>query len=174
MAVTNDIKSWRIDAEESLVAYPVGANVQLYVGAIALVSGSGAVTTGFLKNAGTAGSADLVAGIISEPAGGTLVQTGPGILGGTTDGLVWVNVRVGTFMIQSGTGADALTAALVGKQVFYHGENNVGPIADATSNAGARPVLGILMPQDPGFANGFLPGSNYWPVKLNVIGGPDL
>lgn len=155
-----------------IVAYPVGANQQLYYGAVALVSGSGAVTTGYLKNAAVPGAADLVAGMVGEPAGGTYVSTGPGILGGTTDGAVWDDVRTGTYFVQSGTGADALTEAYAGKTVYYSGENTSGPVASNNSHSGQLPILGTLLPQDPGIAGGFSPGANYWPVKLNVIGAP--
>lgn len=154
------------------VAYGVGATQQLYVGAVALISGSGSTTAGYLKNAASPGSADLVAGIIDGPTGGTYVKTGLGILGGSADGVVWVDVRTGAYFIQGGSGADALSAATNDKTVYYQGENAGGPIAAATSASGTRPTLGIQLPQDPGIAGGFTPGANYWPIKLNVIGGP--
>ena len=171
---TTDIKVFRYGVEIQPTAFGVGANQQLYEGCVALVSGSGSTTTGYLKSAVTPLELDLVAGLVGEPAGGTQVETEPGILGGTTDGAVWVNVLTGTFMIQSGTGADALTAANNGKNVYYGGENAQGPIACTlqSNGGGTRPVLGIQLPQDPGFANNYIPGSNYWPIKLNVIGGP--
>ena len=155
-----------------LTSFPVGASQQLYYGEVALVSGSGAVTTGYLKNAATAGASDLVAGMVAEPAGGTGVSTGPGLPTGSTDGAIWVNVQTGAFFFQSGTGADTLTAATNGKTVYYGGENANGPIACATSATSTRPVLGIQLPQDPGIAGGFTPGANYWPIKLTAIGGP--
>jgi hypothetical protein len=174
MAVTNDIKAYRYGVPENngITSFGVGASQQVYEGAVALVSGSGATTVGYLKNAASPGASDLVAGIIGTPAGGTYVATSPGILGGTTDGAVWVNVLTGTFFIQSGTGADQLSATTNGKTVYYGGENSSGPIACATSASSTRPTLGIQLPQDPGFAGGFLPGANYWPIKLNVVGGP--
>src|ERR1019366_8550269 len=114
-----------------LVAYGVGATQQLYAGAVALISGSGATSVGFLKNAASPGSSDLVAGIVGEPAGGTYVKTGPGILGGSADGVVWVDVRPGAYFIQGGSGADALSASTNGKTVYYGGENASGPIGRA-------------------------------------------
>lgn len=175
-AVANDIKTWKYGASERLTTAPVGAASQLYVGAVALISAGTGATAGFLKNAATPAAADIVMGIVDEPAGGTLVQTGPGILGNGTDGGVWVNVRTGTFwVIGSGSGiagATALTAANNGKAVFYAGETAQGPVASASSNAGAFPAMGIQLPQDPGFAGGTLPGATYWPVKFNVIGEP--
>lgn len=174
MALTADTKIYTYGTQDfsNLVAYPVGANQQLYYGAVALMSGSGSVTTGYLKNAASPGSADIVVGMVGEPAGGTYVPTGPGVLGGTTDGAVWDNVRTGAFFFQSGTGSDQLSEATNGKTVYYSGENASGPIACATSATSTRPVLGIQLPQDPGIAGGFGPGSNYWPIKLNVVGGP--
>ena len=174
MALTQDTKVYRYGTGDNNqpVAYGVGANQQLYYGEVALVSGSGAVTTGYLKNAATPGSADLVAGIVAEAAGGTYVSTGPGILGGATDGAVWANVQTGCFFLQSGTGSDQLSAAPNGKTVYLGNENATGSVACATSASSTRPVLGIQLPQDPGIAGGFTPGANYWPIKLNVIGGP--
>jgi hypothetical protein len=170
--VTTDIKSWPVGTEQSLTSYGVGSNQQLYEGAVALISGSGSVTTGYVKNAAVAGAADLVAGIVDRPAGGTQVEVGAGVLGGSTDGAVWINVRCGSFMIQSGTGADLLSATTNGKTVYYGGENANGPIACATSGGATRPALGIQLAQDPGIAGGgYAPGPNYWPIKLNTIGG---
>jgi hypothetical protein len=168
MAMTGDGKAYRYGTGDGCqdISYGVGATQQLYYGEVALVSGSGAVTAGYLKNAGTFGSADIVVGMIGEPAGGTYVATGPGILGGATDGSVWVDVDTGTFFFQSGTGADQLSATTNGKTVYYGGENSTGPIACATNGGGSRPSLGVQVPQDPGIANGFLPGSNYWPVNI--------
>ena len=170
--LTNDIKSYEYGTDGKLTSYGIGANQQLYENAVALVSGSGSVTVGYLKNAASPGSSDLVAGLVSAPAGGTTVATGPGILGGSTDGAVWANVNTGTFLFQSGSGSDQLSATTNGKTVYYGGENTYGPIACATSSGSTRPTLGIQLPQDPGLAGNFSPGSNYWPVKLNVIGGP--
>jgi len=170
---TTDIKTFRYGSgDPQLTSFGVGAAAQIYSGCVALVSGSGATTAGYLKNAANPGTLDLVAGIVGEPAGGTYVKTGPGILGGTADGSVWADVRTGCFMVQSGTGADLLTAAGNGKTVYYAGENANGPVAAAVIGTPNRPVLGIQLPQDPGFAGGSLPGANYWPIKFSVIGGP--
>jgi len=153
-------------------SFGVGASQTLYYGEVALMSGSGSTTTGYLKNAATPGSADVVVGMVGDPAGGTYVETGTGIVGGTTDGAVWANVQTGAFFFQSGTGSDQLSAATNGKTVYYGGENASGPIACATSATSTRPVLGVQVPQDPGIAGGFTPGSNYWPVVLNAVPRP--
>lgn len=167
--LTQDVHVVPYGAEGGLVAYPVGANQQLYIGEVALVSGGGAVTKGYLKNAASPGSTDIVVGMIGEPAGGTAVQTGPGVLGGTTDGAVWIDVQTGCFFVQGGSGGDALSAASNGQTVYLGPENASGPVADATG-AGTRPVLGVQLPQDPGIAGGFAPGAGYWPIKLNNPG----
>jgi hypothetical protein len=164
---------WRYGVEMlAPTAWPVGASQTLYYGEVALVSGSGSTTTGYLKNAATAGSSDLVAGMYAAPAGGTYVETGSGLVAGTTDGSVWAEVQTGAFFFQSGTGADALSEATAGKTVYYGGENASGPLAMATSSSSTRPVLGVQLPQDPGIAGGFSPGSNYYPVVLNAIPKP--
>ena len=78
----------------------------------------------------------------------------------------------GTFMFQSGSGADQLSASTNGKTVYYGGENANGPIAHATGS-GTKPVLGIQLPQDPGFASGAQSqGPTTGPIKLTAIGGP--
>lgn len=173
MAMTKDGQTYRYGTpdDSQLEAYGVGANQQLYNGEVALVSGSGAVTAGYLKNGASFGSADIVVGMVGEGAGGTQVSTGPGILGGSTDGSVWVNVETGAFLFQSGSGADQLSAATNGKTVYYGGENSTGPLAMATSSGGTRPALGIQLPQDPGLANGYTPGSAFWPVIINPSQG---
>jgi hypothetical protein len=172
--LTQDIHVYEYGVPGQPTAAGVGANQQLYIGSVALLSGSGSVTAGYLKNAASPGTADIVLGMLAEPAGGTYVQTGPGILGGTTDGAVWANVQPGSFYFQSGTSSDALTAATNGKTVYYGGENANGPIACATSASNTRPVLGIQLPQDPGGVNNYIPGSNYWAVKINPAVLPSI
>src|SRR5580658_7842401 len=108
---TTDIPAYPYGPEGQLTSYPVGATQTVYPGCVALVSAGSGASAGNLKNAATPAATDLVAGLIATPAGGTYVQTGPGITGGSTDGAVWVDVQAGTFMIQSGTGADLLTTA---------------------------------------------------------------
>ena len=158
------------------IAYGVGANQQLYSGEVALVSGSGSTTAGLLKNGATYGSQDRVVGMLGEIAGGTGVKTSnfyplPTVDGTASAGL-WIDVQTGTHMFQSGSGADQLSASTNGTTVYYGGENSIGPIACATSSGGTRPVLGTQIPQDPGIAGGFTPGSNYWPITVAVLGSP--
>jgi hypothetical protein len=166
--LANDIKLIRYGSgdDDQPLAYPIGASQQLYSGAVALVSGSGAVTTGYLKNASSPGSSDLVVGMVGDATGGAF-STGPGLPTSTTDGGVQAEVLTGAFFFQSGTGSDLLSAATNGKTVYYGGENSNGPIACATNGGSTRPTLGIQVPQDPGITGGFSPGANYWPVIIN-------
>ncbi len=153
-------------------SYPAGLSQVFYSGEVALLSGSGSVTAGYLKNAATTGTSDYVVGMIGEPAGGDFA-TGPSVTAGTTDGATWFNVLTGAFFFQSGTGSDQLSATTNGKTVYYGGENANGPIACAVVGSPARPVLGVQIAQDPGIAGGFAPGSNYWPITVRPdIGKP--
>ncbi len=173
MAMTDDGKVYRYGSgdDAQLTSYPVGEAQQLYYGEVALKSGGTGATEGFLKNGASPQSTDEVVGMVGEPAGGTYVKTGPGILGGSTDGAVWVNVLTGAFFFQSVSGANALSAASNGLTVYYAGENANGPLASTSSGAG--PILGSQIPQDPGIAGGFTPGPGYWPVNVNpAIGRP--
>ena len=178
MPLTNDIKTYQILGSESqLISAPVAANVTVYVGGVALISAGTGGTAGFLKNAAAPAGADIVTGIVDGYAGGTGVAVNPGVVGGTTDGAVWANVKTGTFLMLGNAGiagATALTAANNGKPVFYAGETATGPVASASSNTGAFPALGVQLPQDPGFAGGSLPGSNYWPIEIGraLVGSP--
>ncbi len=171
MALTHDVKLIRYGAGdgEEPDSYPIGAAQQLYSGSVALMSGSGATTVGFLRNAGSPGSSDSVVGMVGEPAGGAF-STGPGLPLPTADGDIWAAVLKGAFFFQSGTGSDQLSAATNGLTVYYGGENANGPIACATSASSTRPVLGKQIPQDPGIAGGSTPGAGYWPIEVR----PDL
>lgn len=167
--MTGPVKKIRYGIKGEQFAQGVGASQTLYPGEVALQSGSGAVTSGFLKNAATPGSADIVVGMLGEPTGGAYML-GQSITAGTVDGELQMEVLTGTFFFQSGTGADELSEATNNKTVYYGGENETGPIACATSASSTRPVLGTQRPQDPGIAGGALPGANYWPVTIR----PDL
>src|SRR5262249_6306944 len=119
-ALTNDIKTIRYGSGDDAqpLAYPIGARQQLYSRGGAPVSGSGATTTGYLKNAATPGSADVVVGMVGDPAGGVF-STSPGLPTSTTDGGIWAEVLTGAFFFQSGTGSDLLSAATNGLTVYY-------------------------------------------------------
>src|SRR6185436_7141006 len=167
--MTGPVKKIRYGVEGEQFAQGVGASQVLYPGEVALQSGSGSVTAGYLKNAASPGAADLVVGMLGEPTGG-VYMLGPSITAGTVDGELQMEVLTGTFFIQSGTGSDELSAATNNKTVYYGGENEDGPIACATSQGSSLPVLGVQRPQDPSIAGGALPGENYWPIAIR----PDL
>ncbi len=169
--MTTDFKIYRYGSGDDCqpLAYGIGANVQLYSGEVALVSAGVGATAGYLKSGATPATADVCVGLVGDATGG-VYATGPGLLGGTTDGGVWAGVLTGAFFFQSGTGADQLSATTNGQTVYYGGYNSSGPIACATSN-GTRPKLGIQVPQDPGIAGGFTPGANYWPIMIQPAQG---
>lgn len=170
--LTRDVKIIRYGSGDDAqpLAYPVGASQQLYSGEVALVSGSGSVTAGFLKNATTTGTSDIVVGMVGDATGGAF-STAPGLPTSTVDGGVWAEVLTGAFFFQSGTGSDLLSAATNGQTVYYGGEDENGPIACAVVSTPARPILGVQIPQDPGIAGGVTPGANYWPVIINPAKG---
>lgn len=153
MAQTQDVPLLRVGAEgPEPIAAPLKANVTVYSGTIALLD-----NTGYLKNAAIPASTDRIIGMIDNPTGGTYVQTGPGITGGSSDGAVWIDCATGTFLLQSGTAGDALSEATAGTTVYVINETTVG----ATNGSGTRPVAGIQLPIDPTVPVGYVP------VKLN-------
>lgn len=147
MALTTDCHLVRYGTPDGhqLIPAPVTAAAQLYSGAVALMR------SGYLINAASPQATDKIMGMVGDPAGGTYVKTGPGILGGSTNGAVWVNCETGSFLFQNGTGADALTEADAGATVYYQGENSAGPIVAKTDGSASRPALGTMLPIDPTF-----------------------
>ncbi len=172
MALTRDAKIIRYGSGDDAqpLAYGIGASQQLYSGEVALVSGSGSVSAGYLKNAASTGTSDYIVGMVGDATGGAF-STAPGLPTSTTDGGVWAEVLTGTFFFESGTGADQITAALNGLTVYYGGESDNGPLVAAIAGTPARPALGILVPQDPGIAGGSSPGPDFWPVIINPAKG---
>jgi hypothetical protein len=170
--LTAPIHTWRYGSGDGCqpTSYPDGASQLFISGSVALISGSGSVTSGYLKNPASPGSSDIVVGMLGDLAGGTGVETAATFTSGTVDGTTWHDVQTGTFYFQSGTGSDQLAESTNSKTVYYGGENANGPIACATDGGVNRPVLGKQVPQDPGIAGGFSPGSNYWPITVR----PDL
>jgi hypothetical protein len=151
MPLSKDIYVNRLGAEgvhEAIVA-PLGSAVTVYAGSIALSR------AGYLANSAIPQSTDVVLGLIGEPAGGTYVKTGPGIVGNGSQGAngVWVEILTGSFILASGTGADALAETDVGASVYVIDEQTVGK----TSGTATRPVAGILLPIDPTIPSGFVP-----------------
>ena len=171
-ALANDCKIVRYGSGDGAQpeAYPIGNAQKIYSGDVALVSGSGATTVGYLKATGTVGASDIVVGMVGDATGGDY-STSPGLPTPAADGGVWAGVLTGAFFFQSGTGGDTLSAATNGQTVYYGGSNQNGPIACATNGSGANPVLGVQVPQDPGIAGGVNPGANYFPVIVAPLKG---
>jgi hypothetical protein len=108
-----------------------------------------------MANASSPQLTDTVLGIVGDPAGGTYVKTGPGIVGNGSQGAngVWVECLTGSFLLASGTGADALTEANAGASVYVINETTVG----ATNGSSSRPTAGIMLPITPDIPSGFVP-----------------
>ena len=161
MALAGDIKITRYgtpDGHEPL-NLPLGANVQVYRGSIALLA-----STGYLKNAASPASTDTCVGLI-EKVGPGQIDSGPGIKGGSTDGAVTCDVAEGTFFLGSSTGGDQLGVSTIGKTVYVYNENTVA----ATSNGNTRPVAGVHVATD---STGRYPGG--YAIKMGpnqTIGG---
>ncbi len=151
MALSKDVFVNRSGVEglhENLAA-PLGSAVTVYSGSVA------ATRSGYLANMSVPQSTDVVLGLVGNPAGGTYVKTGPGIVGNGSQGAngVWVEILTGSFILASGTGADALTEADVGATVYLIDEVTVGK----TDGSASRPVVGKLQPITPDIATGYVP-----------------
>lgn len=159
MTVTSDQLYRRVGAEgvHEPIAAGVKATVTVYRNTIALLASSGR----YLKNADTPAATDIVIGMIGDVAGGTAANSGQGITGGSTDGAVIVNCYTGSFLLASGTGADALTEANAGSNVYVVDSITVG----ATDGGGTRPVAGQMLPNDVTTPTGYVA------VKLSGAAG---
>lgn len=135
--LTQDIPTVELGAMGN-ATQPINLNLKatttVYRGSIALSRSGVAVPA---QNANLL-STDISWGIYENAGPGT-ADTGPGIVGGTTDGAVTVEVRTGTFFLASSTGADALGVTTLGKTVYVYDEQTVA----ATSGSATRPVAGV-------------------------------
>lgn len=137
MALSADIKTFRFGAPGNSTQpmnQPLTAAATVYRGSVATTR------SGYLVAASSPQSTDVVWGLIDKAGAGT-ADTGPGITGGTTNGNVSVEIATGSFFLQNGTGADALTQTNVGATVYLINENTVG----ATSNTSTRPICGEFL-----------------------------
>jgi hypothetical protein len=166
MALSADIKTVRYGTPDGhqVLNRGLASNQTVYRGSVALQDAS----TGRLKSAASPGSTDIVLGIVAQGGPG-VVDSGAGIVNGSTAGATTVDIDTGTFILASGTGADALSLTTNSKTVYLIDESTVG----ATSNGAARPVAGIQMADpttDPSIPTGFVA------VKLGTpsspLGGP--
>ena len=171
--LTGDIQNIRygspIDHQPIEGSVGKGASGQsLYRGSFAMISGGTTVTQGYLKNASSGGTAgDTVVGLV-EGYGPSCGQpnTGPGIGGATlntADGALTANVKTGTFLMQAGSGADALTIANLQTTVYVINESTVGATAQSRAKAG---LLVQVPATDASIPTGFVAvsiGSNNGP-----------
>ena len=163
MALTADILTDRYGATDG--HQPLNkllkSGVTVYRGSVAALDGSGGANTGTLKNESTVASTDIVLGLVSKAGSGAPNQS-PGIVGGFG---VTVEIETGTFILASGTGADALGITTNGTAVYLLDEVTVGATV-----GGGRPVAGYQIAcnaDDASIPAGFVA------VKLGTtFGGP--
>jgi hypothetical protein len=150
MTVTSDQLYRRVGAEgvHQPIAAPLTASVTVYRNTIALLDG----TTRYLKNADSPAATDKVIGMVGSAAGGTAPNYNQGITGGSTNGAVVVDCETGTFLLASGTGADALTEADAGNDVYVVDSITVGK----TNGGSTRPVAGEMLPIDVTTPTGYV------------------
>jgi hypothetical protein len=155
MALTADISTDRYGTPDGHQPQSgaLGANVTVYRGSVAAISGGTTTTKGYIKNMATPASTDLVVGIVNRSI--DTANTAPGIAGTTADGGVHIEIETGTFVLASGTGADALTVATNGLNCYLIDEKTVG----ATNGSSSRPVAGLQVADpttDPTIPTGFV------------------
>lgn len=151
MTVTADQLYRRIGAEgvHQPIACGLTAATTVYRNTIALL----AAATGYLKNADVSLIVtDRVLGMIGNPAGGTAIDSGPGIVGGTSSGDVVVDCDTGSFFLKNGTAGDAITEADVGKTCYVIDSITVGK----TDGTGSRPAAGTILPFTADTPSGFV------------------
>jgi hypothetical protein len=160
MTVTADQLYRRIGAEgvHQPIAIGLTAATRVYRNTVAVV----AAATGYLKNADVSLIAtDRVMGMIGNPAGGTAIDNGPGILGGTSAGDVIVDCDTGTFYLLNSSAGDLITEADAGKVCYLVDSITVAK----TDGSATRPVAGTVLPFDVTTPAGYVG------VVLNGIAG---
>lgn len=166
MALSADIKTTRYgtpDGHQPLNR-GLGTSVTVYRGSVALQ----VAATGYLKNAASPSSTDIVLGIVSQGGPG-YADTGPGIVGTSTAGAVSADIDTGSFLLASGTGSDQCDLTTNSQTVYLIDEKTVGK----TNGGGTRPAAGVQLMDpvsDPSIPTGFVA------VKLGTpnspLGGP--
>lgn len=129
MALTADVKIQRFGTPENtidvpLTNMPVGNNVKVYGGEIALTA-----LTGYVKSAATVATTDTCWGVISKQTDNT----------GGASGAQNVNIERGVFFFQSSTGTDLIQQSNVGQTVYVYNQTTV-----ALGSSG-RPKAGTVM-----------------------------
>lgn len=171
MAITSDqvIEQYGTPDGKQPLNVGIQATVQLYRGTIAVMNGPQAAShQGYLKNGDTPATSDIVLGILSKYGPGS-ADALPGLLGGSTDGATTAEILTGTFLLNSGTGADQLSAATAGQNVYLIDSVTVG------LNQSGRPIAGVQMPAGD-VANLPTGVGGKFPIKLGTpsspLGGP--
>jgi hypothetical protein len=168
MAVTSDILTDRYGAPDGHqpLSKLLPSAVTVYRGTIAGLAGTGA-TQGKLKNMDTVATTDIVLGLIQKAGSGWPNDT-QGITG-DSGGKMTVEIQTGSFILASGTGADALDVTTNGATVYAIDSQTVGK----TNGGSTRPAAGIQLAcntDDASIPSGFVA------VKLGTpnspLGGP--
>jgi len=166
-ALTADVKIIRFGSPGNSTQpmnFGLTANAKVFRGSVATTR------SGYLVAASSPTSTDIVWGLVEDAGPGT-IDGGPGITGGSTNGLVTADVATGSFFLQNGTGADAMTEANVGAPVYLINEITVG----LTNGGATRPVAGVLLGMGSSLGN-ITPFSSLVAIKvgsnLGTTGGP--
>jgi hypothetical protein len=122
------ITEYGVAGTNARISMPLGANITIAGGAIVLTDASGNV-----KDAASSVSSTDVCWGLAEYRRPFLAAATSSVAG-----TYQVPIVCGAFYLNSGSGADALSQATVGKTVYVINENTVG----LTSNVGTRPVAG--------------------------------
>src|SRR5271154_3638273 len=135
--LTQDIKTIRYGSPgNSTQPQNLGmtATVTAYRGSIATTR------SGYVVPAYAPQSTDITWGVIDKYGPG-YADVGPGVTGGTTNGVVTVEVQTGSFFFQNGTGADAFTATNIGATAYVQNEQTMA----LTNGSATRPVGGEFL-----------------------------
>jgi hypothetical protein len=154
MALTSDVKITEYSPRDhgGTIAKGIKANATVYRGSIAVTD-----STGYLKNAATVATTDTCWGLIDHVRTGDAVIDGaPGIVGGSTDGAVGAEIRQGTFWLGSSTGADLLSVATEGTNVYVYNETTVAK----TNGGSTRSIAGVHVATDSRFGFAIKLGNN--------------
>ncbi len=143
MALTGDIKIIRDGVPGNAsqpVNQPVKANQTVYRGSVAITR------SGYMYPATAPLSTDVVWGIVDKYGPG-IADTGPGIVGGATDGAVTCEIATGSFFLAnvSTTSPDTATQASVGLPIYLVDESHFSMWNDN----GLRPIAGVLNRIEP-------------------------
>lgn len=141
MALSADVRTVRYGTPGNSTQYvnqPLKASSTVYRGSVAITR-SGYVVAASAPSVAT----DIVWGIV-ENGGPGYANTGPGIVGGSADGDVTVEIATGSFYLASGTGSDALTQADVGATVYLLNETTVAK----TDGGSSLPIAGKMVAYD--------------------------